>query len=71
MERQQSRYLAEAEMDLRYTLQSISNHINSAKRGLKNFPRSGMNCKAITELDLVYNTLNDIINRCNRAMKSS
>lgn len=57
-------------MDQRTTVQSIITHVNSAKRDIENFPKSGLSQKSISELDLAYNSLNDTINHCNTAMKS-
>lgn len=57
-------------MDQRSSVQSIISHINSAKRDLENFPKSGLSQKSVAELDLAYNALNDTINHCNTAMQS-
>lgn len=57
-------------MDQRSTVQSIISHVNSAKRDIENFPKSGMSQKSVAELDLAYNSLNDTINHCTTAMKS-
>lgn len=44
--------------------------MNSAKRDIENFPKSGLSKKSLAELDLAYNSLNDTINHCNTAMQS-
>ncbi|MGE5391684.1 MAG: hypothetical protein ACM3PE_11545 [Deltaproteobacteria bacterium] len=57
-------------MDQRVAVQSIISQINSAKRDIENFPKSGLSRKSMDELDLAYNSLNDVINHCNSAMQS-
>ncbi|MEN6462903.1 MAG: hypothetical protein ABFC94_16240 [Syntrophomonas sp.] len=57
-------------MDQSTVVQSIISHVNSAKRDIENFPKSGLSKKSTDELDLAYNALNDTINHCNTAMKS-
>ncbi len=57
-------------MDQRTYVQSIISHVNSAKRDIENFPKSGLSKKSVTELDLAYNSLNDTINHCTTAMQS-
>lgn len=55
-------------MDQKVAVQSIISQINSAKRDIENFPKSGMSRKSMDELDLAYNSLNDVINHCNTVM---
>ncbi|HHV16187.1 MAG TPA: hypothetical protein GXX58_06395 [Gelria sp.] len=57
-------------MEQRSVIQSIMSHVNSAKRDIENFPKSGISPKSIAELDLAYNALNDTINHCNTAMQN-
>lgn len=57
-------------MDQKSSVQSIITHVNSAKRDIENFPKSGLSKKSVAELDLAYNSLNDTINHCNTAMQS-
>jgi hypothetical protein len=57
-------------MDQKSNVQSIISHVNSAKRDIENFPKTGLSKKSITELDLAYNALNDTINHCNTAMQN-
>lgn len=57
-------------MDKKSSLQSIVTHVNSAKRDIENFPKSGLSQKSVSELDLAYNSLNDTINHCNTAMQN-
>lgn len=56
-------------MDQRVAVQSIISQINSAKRDIENFPKSGMSRKSMDELDLAYNSLNEVINHCNTVMQ--
>lgn len=57
-------------MDQKTAIQSIITHVNSAKRDIENFPKSGLSQKSTDELDMAYKSLNDTINHCNTAMKS-
>ncbi|NLW92716.1 MAG: hypothetical protein GXY34_14105 [Syntrophomonadaceae bacterium] len=57
-------------MDQKIAVQSIISQINSAKRDIENFPKSGLSKKSMDELDLAYNSLNDVINHCNTCMQS-
>jgi len=56
-------------MDQKVAVQSIISSINSAKRDIENFPKSGMSRKSMDELDLAYNSLNDVINHCTSVMQ--
>lgn len=56
-------------MDQKVAVQSIISAINTAKRDIENFPKSGMSRKSMDELDLAYNSLNDVINHCNSVMQ--
>jgi len=56
-------------MDQRVAVQSIISAINTTKRDIENFPKSGMSRKSMDELDLAYNSLNDVLNHCNTAMQ--
>jgi len=51
-------------MDLRENVHSAISHINSALSEIESFPRSGLNSKALAELDLAYNSLNESISHC-------
>lgn len=51
------------------SVQSVISHVNSAKRDIESFPKSGLSKKSITELDLAYSSLNDTINHCNKALQ--
>lgn len=57
-------------MDQKTSVQSIVSFVNSAKREIENFPKTGMSKKSVAELDLAYNSLNDTINHCNTALKT-
>ena len=57
-------------MDQAITVQSIISHVNSAKRDIENFPKSGLSKKSTDELDMAYNSLNDTINHCDTVIKS-
>jgi len=57
-------------VDQKTAVQSIITHVNSAKRDIENFPKSGLSKKSTDELDLAYNSLNDTINHCTTAMKT-
>jgi len=57
-------------VDQAITVQSIISHVNSAKRDIENFPKSGLSKKSTDELDMAYNSLNDTINHCDTVIKS-
>lgn len=51
-------------MDERDIVQSIISHINAAKTEVEKFPRSGMNQKALAELDFVHKSLDESVVHC-------
>jgi len=48
-------------------VQQVLLHINNAKRDIESFPRSGFNKKALGELDLALEALNQTVKYCNDA----
>ncbi|HWP95435.1 MAG TPA: hypothetical protein VN426_01150 [Syntrophomonadaceae bacterium] len=51
-------------VDERVIVETVISHITSAKSEIEKFPKSGLNKKAIAELDLAYSSLNDSISHC-------
>ena len=53
-----------------HSIQQVIFHINSAKKDIESFPRSGFNKKALGELDLALAALNKTIGYCNDAAQT-